>query len=221
MKGVKLNPNYNFADTRKRILAAFGKLRKLGFYATINAGKSHEGALDHMGKLRSDGQLPENYLYCSQNSMKSLAEKGTTWFRWGGDGQAMVDAFQAEGLRVVWDRSDLTTIQVFAMNVVTEHLSGAASSFMPIEDSWHFPLRKQSVFKINSGTSEGRLVRVVGDQETCERVQALVESGAALDFGGRYMQEIFTEGGEVFDLLHCMQIRAVGDDSLYDFHLHG
>lgn len=93
---------------RKAILRAMAQVRKLGYFAKLDFKNDRDVAKD---TIRARGLT--QFIYSIKPSAKSIVDHEFIIFYWAGDGQKLVDALRAEGLKVDWEGRDTNTIDVY------------------------------------------------------------------------------------------------------------
>lgn len=93
---------------RKAILRAMAQVRKLGYFAKLDFKNDRDAAKD---TIRARGLT--QFIYSIKPSAKSMIIHDYIIFYWDGDGQKLVDALRAEGLKVDWEGRDTNTIDVY------------------------------------------------------------------------------------------------------------
>jgi hypothetical protein len=91
----------NPTDTREAIKAAFGELRRRGYFCRSNFWCCQTCALAAVPEGRG-----EQYVFYHRQDARDLDREGACYLSWGGDGSEIAEALRGAGLAVEWDGTD-------------------------------------------------------------------------------------------------------------------
>lgn len=83
---------------RRKLTAAFRALRRRGYVAKQSWQCCGGCGLAALGDV-------ERYVFYHKQETELLEHRGRCYLQWGGDGNEIVEALHAAGLRVTWDGS--------------------------------------------------------------------------------------------------------------------
>lgn len=91
------------SDFKANIARAFAALRREGFIARRNFKDCQACA---WAAVTEQYGSPDNVVFYTQQDDASMASDGSTFLSWRGNAQKIVEALEAVGLTVKWDRSE-------------------------------------------------------------------------------------------------------------------